>query len=22
KKGKFIAREEGFTTAKNKICRH
>ncbi len=22
KKGKFIAREEGFTTAENKICRH
>lgn len=22
KKGKFIAKEEGFTTAKNKICRH
>ncbi|KAA1707546.1 DUF2492 family protein, partial [Klebsiella variicola] len=21
KKGKFIAREEGFTTAENKICR-
>ncbi|HHQ3369576.1 TPA: YecH family metal-binding protein, partial [Klebsiella pneumoniae] len=21
-KGKFIAREEGFTTAENKICRH
>ncbi|MCJ8604692.1 hypothetical protein MWH03_19365, partial [Klebsiella pneumoniae] len=20
--GKFIAREEGFTTAENKICRH
>lgn len=22
KKGKFIAREEGFITAENKICRH
>ena len=22
KKGKFNAREEGFTTAENKICRH
>ena len=22
KKGKFIAKEEGFTTAENKICRH
>ncbi|HHV5479469.1 TPA: YecH family metal-binding protein [Klebsiella pneumoniae] len=22
KKGKFIAREEGFTIAENKICRH